>query len=258
MPFTGNSSGSGSRRSPSSPPRYSGPPPPPSSNYGYGSGSGSGGYGRSQGRGYGGGSSGPSMVGWTPRGPGNIRSGGGRGRPTGNLRSGPSSGSRSAPPQTEPGANGTPSWLKGGYRTPKHNLQGSTTHGGGVGSTKSNAEQTVEAWCKARLEAIRDTVDGGDAIPELKKVMQDLEFEKIEIEADIARKARRERWRADQALSKSENEHHAVLRPLRKIDYASQHVESKLERLKSYSLFIDNNWKDESEVVEQDENPTES
>ncbi len=123
-------------------------------------------------------------------------------------------------------------------------------------SSVAPAEQTVDSWCQARLEAIRATVDGADTIPELRKVMDDLEYEKIEIELDIARKARRERWHASERFRKTDIEAHATERPMRKIDIAAEHIESKLARLQSYSLFIDNNWTDGE--TEKEVSPAES
>jgi len=71
------------------------------------------------------------------------------------------------------------------------------------------AAGSIQAYCKDRLDTICAVVDSTcttDAIPELRKVMENLEYSKIDIENEIANKARQERIRAYRRIEKSRRE----------------------------------------------------
>lgn len=123
-----------------------------------------------------------------------------------------------------------------------------------AGSAAEVGKPTVEAWCKARLEAIQLVVDGGnaDSLPGLKKVMEKLEYSKIGIENDVIRKARRERWRATERVLKTRRELTKAEREVWKIEVHARHVDAKIARLRSYARFIESKWQDDDAGVEVD------
>lgn len=122
---------------------------------------------------------------------------------------------------------GTPSWLKGGYRG------------------------NVEMWCKERMELIRLTVEGKmDGVPELRKVMEDLDCDRMEEEMELLAKVRSGHWRIRERFRKGESEVRKVEREVRKYEMMSRRIESKVRRLQGYAGFIDGGWKDESVLWE--------
>jgi len=109
------------------------------------------------------------------------------------------------------------------------------------------AAGSIQAYCKDRLDTICAVVDSTcttDAIPELRKVMENLEYSKIDIENEIANKARQERIRAYRRIEKSRRELRKAERHLLNVDLQAQHIESKIRRLSEYSAFIENKWRD--------------
>lgn len=130
----------------------------------------------------------------------------------------------------------TPSWLKGGYqhRQPTPTVTQPTT---------------VESWCKDRLENIKATVEGrSDTVPELRKVMDDLDYVKVGDEIALIGSIRKEYWKAKERQRKALMDLHRAEREVQRINSHSAHINGKIARLRGYARFIEGGWKDESEL----------
>lgn len=130
----------------------------------------------------------------------------------------------------------TPSWLKGGYQHRQ---------------TAPAVPQptTVESWCKDRIENITATVEGrSDAVPELRKVMDDLDYAKVEDEVALIGSVRKEYWKARERQRKALVDLDRAEREVQRISSHSAHIDGKIARLRGYARFIEGGWKDESEL----------
>ncbi|KAI0565035.1 hypothetical protein FGB62_22g538 [Gracilaria domingensis] len=192
-------------------------------------------------------SSGPSCsasIGWTPRTAAsphalqrNYRSLPRSGSPR--LKSVPSISKpvKTAPISITPSAPNTPSWLKGTYKPQP---------------PSSTALSTVEQWCEHRVSAIKatveDTVTEGntDEIPELRKVMMDLDSKSVPNEIQALRSLRKDYWRAVDRQKKALAELRKAEREVMRIEPPAMHIESKISRLRRYAKFIESGWMDEN------------
>ena len=127
----------------------------------------------------------------------------------------------------------TPSWLKGAYRAASQ-------------PASAPPPTTTESWCKQRLDAIKATVEGGDSVPELRKVMDNLEYSKIDREIETVRKIRREFWLMRERQQKAAAELRRAEREVHKYDAQASHTHGKVARLRSYEKFIEAGWVDEN------------
>lgn len=135
-------------------------------------------------------------------------------------------------PTTVPAAH-TPSWLKGSYRPQSVSAVPQPT--------------TVENWCTERLEAIKTTVEGkSNAVPELRKVMEDLDSAKVLDEITLVGTIRKDYWKARERQRKAAAELKRTEREVQRIEMHSAHIDGKINRLRSYARFIEGGWKDES------------
>lgn len=123
----------------------------------------------------------------------------------------------------------TPSWLKGTYRPQP--------------PPPATQPDTIETWCKERLEAIKATVESkSDAVPELRKVMDDLDSTKVADEIALISSIRKEYWKARERQRKASGELRRAEREVQRIDMHSAHIDSKIARLRSYARFIEGGW----------------
>lgn len=126
----------------------------------------------------------------------------------------------------------TPSWLKGTYRPQPPSTPQPTT---------------VESWCKDRIEAIKATVEcKSDAVPELRKVMDDLDSTKVVDEIALISNIRKDCWKARERQRKAVLELRRAEREVQRISSHSAHINGKIARLRCYARFIEGGWKDES------------
>lgn len=126
----------------------------------------------------------------------------------------------------------TPSWLKGTYRPQPPSAPQPTT---------------VESWCKDRIEAIKATVEcKSDAVPELRKVMDDLDSTKVVDEIALISSIRKDCWKARERQRKAVLELRRAEREVQRINSHSAHINGKIARLQCYARFIEGGWKDES------------
>lgn len=138
-----------------------------------------------------------------------------------------------APMPTAVPAAHTPSWLKGSYRPQS------------VASVPQPT--TVENWCAERLEAIKSTVEGkSNAVPELRKVMEDLDSVKVLDEITLVGNIRKDYWKARERQRKAAADLKRAEREVQRIEMHSAHIDGKINRLRSYARFIEGGWKDES------------
>lgn len=144
-----------------------------------------------------------------------------------------------ASPGTPSSASGggaqTPSWLKGTYRA-------------ATPASPHPQPTTVESWCKQRVDSISATVDGtSDALPELRKVMESLDYGKIEKEIEVVCAIRKEFWKARERQRKAASDLRRVEREVQRNDSHAAHINGKIARLRSYARFIDAGWIHENE-----------
>eukprot|EP00178_Gracilaria_changii_P014077 TRINITY_DN3994_c0_g1_i1.p2 TRINITY_DN3994_c0_g1~~TRINITY_DN3994_c0_g1_i1.p2 ORF type:complete len:295 (-),score=46.55 TRINITY_DN3994_c0_g1_i1:1466-2350(-) len=130
----------------------------------------------------------------------------------------------------------TPSWLKGTYKPQP---------------PSATPLSTVEQWCEHRINAIKATVEdtasegNDDDIPELRKVMTDLDSKSVPNEIEVIRSLRKDYWRAVERQKKAMNELRKAEREVMRIDPPATHIESKISRLRRYAKFIESGWIDE-------------
>ena len=142
---------------------------------------------------------------------------------------------RSASPSI-PSTN-TPSWLKGNYT---YRPQSSPI------SSSSPSMLTVEDYCKTRIRDIKQTIEGeNDTVPELRKVMIDLESSKICDEINLISSIRKEFWQTRKRQRKAAAELRKIEREIRRINIHSDHINGKINRLRAYAKFIESGWQDE-------------
>jgi hypothetical protein len=134
----------------------------------------------------------------------------------------------------------TPAWLRAaGYGT------------GGAGRVPPPAalpppvQQTAEAWCKQRLEAIAATAAGSDAVPGMKRVMDSLGIAYFDKQRNVMRQARRDKWVARARARKALADLRKLQREMLRIDAHSNHLDAKISRLISYSQYIERGWKED-------------
>lgn len=97
------------------------------------------------------------------------------------------------------------------------------------------------------------TVDGkSDAVPELKKVMEDLDTEKVGDEIALIATIRKDYWKSREKQRKMVAELKRWEREVQRIEMHSAHIDGKISRLRSYARFIDGGWKDESALERKD------
>lgn len=165
---------------------------------------------------------------------------------------------------TAPGGSSdfqTPAWLKGGYAPRSSaansgNAIGSAGIGedglGSGGGTKGSSTPTVlftkqgqEIWAKKRYDVILATVKGDDTIAELRAVIVDqLKVPALEKHRESLRRIRKEKWAARERARGTLADLNKLQRELTKTATHAAHVDAKIERLRSYSRYIENGWKD--------------
>jgi hypothetical protein len=107
------------------------------------------------------------------------------------------------------------------------------------------ASQSLETWCKLRLEAIATTVAGGDAVPELKRVMDRLEVGRFSKQRVSLKKIRVDKWNAIKRSRKAHMDLLKYQREMIKIDAQAAHIDAKIARLQSYARFIEMGWRED-------------
>jgi hypothetical protein len=117
--------------------------------------------------------------------------------------------------------------------------------GGALGNQAMPTAPSVETWCRQRLDAIADTAAGGDAVPELKRVMERLEVARFAKHRESLKKIRSEKWAARKRSTKAYVDLLKHQRDVIKIDAQSAHIDAKIARLQSYSRFIELCWQDD-------------
>jgi chromosome segregation ATPase len=108
--------------------------------------------------------------------------------------------------------------------------------------------QNHEAWCKKRLEAIDATVNGENAVPELRQVLDKLRVP-MKGGREKLGKLREEKWAARERVRSSMSELRKLEREFKKIDAHATHIDSKISRLRCYSRFIESGWQDDPQAV---------
>ncbi|CAN8075263.1 unnamed protein product [Agarophyton chilense] len=152
-----------------------------------------------------------------------------------------------APISVSPSAPNTPSWLKGTYKPQP---------------PSAAPLSTVEQWCEHRISAIKATVDDTqtegnvDDIPELRKVMTDLDSKSIPDEIQVLQGLRKDYWRAVERQKKAMSELRKAEREVMRIEPPAMHIESKISRLRRYAKFIESGWMDEDvlDITKSDNN----
>lgn len=122
---------------------------------------------------------------------------------------------------------------------------------GGIGHDFPAAENH-EAWCKKHIEAIEATSRGDAALPNVKKVMETLKFPVLNSHRESLRQIRKEKWATTERVRGAIQDLRKLEREFIRIDAHATHIDSKITRLRSYSEFIENDWQDKPEPVEEE------
>lgn len=134
------------------------------------------------------------------------------------------------------GDDTVPSWLAGGYGGGRRSSINSRLGEPSVG-------MSAEAWARKRA---------GEILAKAREEVAEEERSKVGRNGVGIAEVRAEKWAAMERAGAAMSELRKLEREFRRIDSHAAHIDSKIERLRGYSKFIEDGWEDKAEEAEGD------
>lgn len=121
----------------------------------------------------------------------------------------------------------------------------------GTDGSGSSSAESHEAWCKKRIEAIEAAAKGEAIVPELKQLMETMRVPIFNKHRENLRMIRKDKWAARERVQSATQDLRKLEREFMRIDAHATHIDLKIARLRSYSVFIENGWQENSESSDE-------